>query len=140
MLAGIFRASRSSFTSFPRRVSPPMIAMEVRGPVRCVWAILIQSLALVQSLGTSLMLRERRWRLRPELAANNTRDSNYDAGADIERRQRQQDRLRIVRNQYNERAKQDDGERRARSAEVHLLEAGIAPGADHQECEQGQHA
>ncbi len=84
------------------------------------------------------MLRLGRWWLWTESAPDDAGRPNHNTSADVQRRKRQQDRLGVVPDEIDERAKEDNGERRARPLQVDLFEAGIAPGADHEEREQRQ--
>ena len=76
--------------------------------------------------------------MRAKPAADDTPGSNENAGADVQRGDREQNRLRVIPDQINECSEEDYGERRSRSGQVHLLEAGVAPGTHHEKREQAQ--
>jgi hypothetical protein len=91
-------ASSSSRTSLPSSDSPPTMARVGRGAPRC------------ECMLGDLMLRLRPPWMGAEPAADDAAGANGDTGGDVQGGEREQNRLRVIPDQIDERAKKNHGE------------------------------
>src|SRR6266566_3843065 len=89
-------------------------------------------------LSANLVLRVWRRRSRMQAAPHDAADPDDDSTGDIGGGQGQQHRLRVIPDEIDQTAQRDHHQPRARTEQIDVLETVIAPGADHEEGEQGQ--